>query len=213
VGDDPERVAENRRRALAALGRDPGGHVEAAQVHGRTVAVAGREARGAKIGGADALVTADPGVTLAIHTADCVPLLLWDPRHAVVGAAHAGWRGTAAGVAAAVVETMQQHYGTRPADLRAALGPAIGVDHYEVDAPVAEAFARWPWAAAVLRPGRPGHWWLDLAAANRLTLIALGVPAVQIWTSGRCTSCEADEFYSYRRDGTTGRMAAMIGLS
>ena len=213
VGDHPDRVAANRRRALEALGGDPAGHVEAAQVHGRTVAVVGRGQGGAKIEGSDALLTAEPGVTLAIHTADCVPILLWDPRRGVVGAAHAGWRGTAAGVAAAVVEAMTRTFGTDPANLRVALGPAIGPCHYEVDAPVAEAFHSWPWADRVLRPGQPGHWWLDLAAANRLILMDVGVPAEQLWTSGLCTACEADLFFSYRRDGVTGRMGAMIALA
>lgn len=212
VGDDPERVAANRRRALEAVGCDPTGHVEAAQVHGRSVAVVGRAQRGAKIEGADVLLTAEPGVTLAIHTADCVPILLWDPARGVVGAAHAGWRGTAAGVAAAAVEAMTRTFGTDPEDLRAALGPSIGPCHYEVDGPVAEAFAPWPWSRAILRPGRPGHWWLDLAAANRLMLMMLGVPAEQIWVNGLCTACEAELFFSYRRDGVTGRMGALIAL-
>ncbi len=212
VGDDPPRVEANRRRVLAALGRDPGGHVEASQVHGRTVAVVGRRDRGAKIGGADALLTEDSGLTLAIHTADCVPILLWDARRGVAGAAHAGWRGTAAGLAAVVVETMTRVFRIDPADLRVALGPAIGPCHYEVDAPVVEAFRTWPWAESVLRPGRPGHWWLDLPAANRFLLLAAGVPVTRIWTSGLCTACDPRRFFSHRRDGTTGRMGALIGL-
>jgi YfiH family protein len=205
-------VAANRRRALEALGADPGSQVEASQVHGRAVAVVGREERGTKVPGADVLLCAERGVTLAMHTADCVPILLWDPRRRAVGAVHAGWRGTAAGVAAAAVAAMARAFGSAADDLRAALGPAIGPCHYEVDEPVAAAFASWPWAARVLRPGRPGHWWLDLAAANRLTLMAAGVPAEHIWVSGLCTACRADLFFSHRRDGVTGRMGAMIGL-
>jgi len=212
VGDRPEHVAANRRRVLEALGRDPDGHVEAAQVHGRSVAVVDAGHRGTKVAGADALVTSDPAVTLAIHVADCVPLLFWDPPRGIVGAAHAGWRGTAAGVGRAVVETMQRIFGTDPGDLRAALGPAIGPDHYEVDWPVADAFAHWPWASEVLRPGRPGHWWLDLVEANRRALVAVGVPPGQIWASGLCTVCRPDLFFSYRREATTGRMGALVGL-
>src|SRR3990170_6764735 len=147
VGDHPERVAANRQRALEAMGGDPEGHVEAAQVHGRTVRVVGRGQRGAKIDGADGLLTAEPGVTLAIHTADCVPILLWDPRRGAIGAVHAGWRGTAVGVAAAAVEEMTRSFETDPADLRVAMGPAVGPCHYEVDTPVAQAFGSWPWAA------------------------------------------------------------------
>ncbi len=213
VGDDPAHVAANRRRALEAIGRDPAGHIEASQIHGRAVAVVGRAERGAKVDGADALLTADPGVTLAIHTADCVPVLLWDANRGVVGAVHAGWRGTAAGVSAVAIEAMVRTFGTDPADVHAALGPAIGPDHYEVDAPVAEALSRWPWAASVLRPGRSGHWWLNLAAANRLVLMGAGVPADQIWSSGLCTACAADLFFSYRREGVTGRMGTLIALA
>ena len=108
---------------------------------------------------------------------------------------------------------MTRAFATDPADLRVALGPAIGPCHYEVDTPVAEAFQSWPWTPRALRPGRPGHWWLDLAAANHFILMEVGVPAEQIWTSGLCTACEVDLFFSYRRDGVTGRMGAMIGLA
>lgn len=213
VGDAPACVAANRRRALEALGVDPGSQVEASQVHGRTVAAVGRRDRGARVSGADVLLCGEPGVTLAIHTADCVAILLWDPRRRAVGAAHAGWRGTAAGVAAAAVQAMARAFGSAASDLRVALGPAIGPCHYEVDGPVAAAFAAWPWAAQVLHPGRPGRWRLDLVGANRMTLLEAGVPAEHIWSSGLCTACRADLFFSYRRDGVTGRMGAMIGLA
>ncbi|HLA24378.1 MAG TPA: polyphenol oxidase family protein, partial [bacterium] len=126
VGDHPDRVAANRERALEAVECDPVGHVEAAQVHGRAVAVVGRGQRGEKIAGADALLTTEPGVVLAIHTADCVPILLWDLRRGAIGAVHAGWRGTAVGVAAAAVEEMTRSFETDPADLRVAMGPAVG---------------------------------------------------------------------------------------
>jgi YfiH family protein len=212
VGDVPERVEANRRRVMEALGCDPAGQVEASQVHGREVAVVTRTERGTKIDGADALVTADRGVVLAIHAADCVPILLWDPRRGAVGAVHAGWRGTAAGVAAAAVETMIKTFGTDPRDLRVGMGPAIGPCHYEVDDPVASAFALWSWSEAVLLSGDPGRWHLDLVDANRRMLEALGVPPGQIWVSGLCTACHPDRFFSYRREGVTGRMGALISL-
>jgi hypothetical protein len=212
VGDAPALVAENRQRALAALGAEPEAHVEAAQVHGRTVAVVDRADRGRKVEDADGLVTADPDVVLAIHAADCVPILLWDRGRGAVGAVHAGWRGTAAGVVTAAVQRMRSAFGTNPADLRVALGPAIGACHYEVDVPVAEAFGRWPWGASVLRAGRPGHWHLDLAEANRRALADAGVPADQIWSSEYCTACHRHLFFSYRGEGLTGRMAALIRL-
>ncbi|MDQ7851172.1 MAG: laccase domain-containing protein, partial [Armatimonadota bacterium] len=126
---------------------------------------------------------------------------------------HAGWRGTGAGVAAAAVQAMARAFGSAAADLRVALGPAIGPCHYEVDEPVAAAFAPWRWVGEVLRPGRPGHWWLDLVRANRLMLLEAGVPGEQVWTSGLCTACRVDLCFSHRRDGVTGRMGAMIGLA
>lgn len=212
VGDVPEQVEANRRRVMEGLGCAPAAQVEASQVHGREVAVVTRAERGAKIAGVDALVTADRGVVLAIHVADCVPILLWDPRRGAVGAVHAGWRGTAAGVAAAAVETMIEIFGTDPRDLRVGMGPAIGPCHYEVDAPVVAAFKSWLWAGAVLLPAGAGHWRLDLVDANRRMLTALGVPAGQMWVSGLCTACLADLFFSYRRDGVTGRMGALISL-
>lgn len=212
VGDAPALLAENRRRALATLGATLEAHVEAAQVHGRTVAVVDRSDRGRKIEDADGLVTADPDVVLTIHAADCAPILFWDPHRGAVGAVHAGWRGTAAGAAAAGVATMRRAFGTDPADLRVAIGPAIGPCHYEVDAPVAEALSVHPWAPAVLRPGRAVHWQLDLVEANRRTLVAAGVPADQIWTSGYCTACHRHLFFSHRGEGLTGRMAGMIRI-
>jgi len=212
VGDAPALVAENRRRALAALGAPLEAHVEASQVHGRTVAVVDRVDRGHKIEDADGLVTADPDVVLAIHAADCAPILLWDPHRGAVGAVHAGWRGTAAGVSAAGVEEMRSAFGTDLADLRVAIGPAIGPCHYEVDAPVAEALSVHAWAPAVLRPGRVGHWQLDLVEANRRTLAEAGVPQDQIWSTGFCTACHRHLFFSYRGEGLTGRMAGMIRL-
>ena len=212
VGDVPERVEANRRRMMEGLGCDPAGQVEASQVHGREVAVVTRAERGTRIGGADALVTADRGTVLAIHVADCVPILLWDPRRGAVGAVHAGWRGTAAGVAAAAVEMMIKTFGTDPRDLRVGMGPAISPCHYEVDDPVASALAPWPWSSEVLLPARVGRWRLDLVDANRRMLTALGVPPGQIWASGLCTACHPDRLFSYRRDGVTGRMGALIAL-
>ncbi len=212
VGDVPERVEANRRRVMEGLGCDPAAQVEASQVHGREVAVVTRAERGTKIDGADALVTADRGLVLAIHAADCVPILLWDPRRGAVGAVHAGWRGTAAGVAAAAVETMIKTFGTDPRDLRVGMGPAIGPCHYEVDDPVASAFAPWSWSREVLLPARAGRWRLDLVDANQRMLTALGVPAGQMWASGLCTACHSDRFFSYRREGVTGRMGALISL-
>jgi YfiH family protein len=164
------------------------------------------------IEGADGLVTADQSVVLAVHVADCVPLLLADPRRRVVAAVHAGWRGTAAGVSIAAVTVMAERVGCRPEDLRAAIGPCIGACHYEVDEPVVAALQRWSWRDAVLTPNARGRWQLDLREATRRQLIEAGVPAIQIETLDWCTFEHPELFYSYRRDRATGRMAALVAI-
>lgn len=210
VGDVPSTVAANRARVLEALGRVPGDHVEAAQVHGASVARAGAADRGARLDGADGLVAGDPNVVLAVHCADCVPLLLADVRRGAVAAVHAGWRGTAAGAAQAAVQAMRDAHGSVPEDLIAALGPAIGPCCYEVDAPVYERFAAWPWRDRVFAPSRPGHWRLDLWTANRWQLETSGLAPSAISAVGLCTADHHALFYSHRRDGKTGHMAALI---
>src|SRR5215472_2869532 len=187
VGDDPGCVLENRRRLAAAFGAAPGDFVFARQVHGADVRVVGEADRGrgalrlddaigsaseagraggvASAGGADALVTASPGVVLAILTADCVPIVLHDPVAGVLACVHAGWRGTVAGVAAAAVAAMRG-LGTRPSDVLAGIGPAAGADRYQVGPDVHEAVSRsfGPAAPEFIRPDPsvPGRWLLDL---------------------------------------------------
>ncbi|GAA5513743.1 polyphenol oxidase [Deinococcus carri] len=201
--DDPQAVAENRRRVAEALGFGVGRLARLNQVHGNDV----REASpGVQEG--DALVSTEPGLLLAIGTADCYPLLLADPQAGVVGAAHAGWRGTLGRIAARTVEAMVER-GATPAHIRAAVGPGISGEQYPVGADVARGFREAGLGAFMLESGRQSH--LDLAGANRAVLLAVGLRPEHVWVSGRC-STEAD-FYSYRRDaGRTGRMWAVIGL-
>src|SRR6266567_3993040 len=191
VGDDPGCVLENRRRLAAVFGARPGDFVFACQVHGAGVRVVGPADRGSgafslddAIDGADALVTASPGVMLAILTADCVPVLLHDPVAGVLACVHAGWRGTVAGVTAAAVAAMQG-LGSRPSDVIAGLGPAIAADRYQVGPDVHQAVTRAFGSAGFIRPdpSAPGHWLLDLWAANRHALREAGVPALQIHTT------------------------------
>jgi polyphenol oxidase len=163
VGDDPECVLENRRRLAAGFGADPGDFVFARQVHGSGVRVVGEADRGSgartlddAIPDVDALVTSTPGVVLAILTADCVPIVLHDPAAGVLACVHAGWRGTVARVAAAAVAAMQT-LGSRPADIIAALGPAMAPDLYQVGPDVHQAVTQsfgpfGPFAPALLRP-------------------------------------------------------------
>lgn len=156
---------------------------------------------------ADAAVARAPGVVCAVQAADCLPVLFADDAGRVVGAAHAGWRGLAAGVLEATVTEMR----VRPGRLIAWLGPAIGPAHYEVDAAVRDAFlARDPGAAAAFAANRPGHWLLDLCAVARQRLAACGVTRV---SGGEfCTYSDAARFPSWRRERTRERIAAYVWL-
>ncbi len=211
VGNDPKAVARNRSHVLAALGMADAKQVEASQVHGATVAVVGSSDAGQVISGADGLVTDERGVMLAVHSADCVPLLLADPSRHVVAAVHAGWRGVVTGIASGAVTVMADRFGCRPVDLRVAIGPCIGPCHYEVDEPVIARLRTWPWWEAVVTPNPRGRWQLDLREAIRRQLSERGVPVIQIETLDWCTFEHPELFYSYRRDGSSGRMEAVIG--
>jgi len=193
------------RRFADALDLDGAPIVRATQVHGRSVSVV-RElpaARASDAGACDILATALPGVAVAVQTADCVSILL--AGESAVGAAHAGWRGTAQGTANAAVEALRA-LGDRAEGIRAWLGPSIGACCYEVGPEVSDRFS-----PEYLRPGAEGRLHLDLAAANRAQLIASGVPAGAIQTHPGCTRCGGGRFASYRRDGAAaGRMIALI---
>lgn len=218
--DDPARVAANGRRLAEALGFRYEDLARLRQVHGADVAVVERPGPpGGPIGEYDAAVTDRPGVVLLVLAADCVPVLLADPARPAIGAVHAGWRGVAADAPGAALRALARRYGSRPQDVRAAIGPCIGPCCYEVDAPVAEAFAAagLPFEPPVASPaaprgGRP-RWRLDLVAAARRRLEAAGVPAGSITAAALCTACRADLFFSHRRDGPrTGRQGGVIWL-
>ena len=201
VQDNPAHVAENRRRALAALGSEPDALILLSQVHGVDVV----DAKPGQLQQADAQVSAQPGVVLGILTADCYPILLQDVEAGVIGAAHAGWKGTLGRVAARTVEAMER-LGARPERIRAAVGPGISAGQYAVGAEVAHQFERGGLGAHL------SGLQLDLAGANAQVLSEAGVLLQHLWTAGRCTY--EPEFYSHRRDaGRTGRMLALIGLS
>jgi YfiH family protein len=156
---------------------------------------------------ADAAVTDAPGVVLAILTADCLPVVFAARDGSEIGAAHAGWRGLAAGVLEATVAALA----TPPDRLQAWLGPAAGPDRYEIGAEVREAFvSRDPGADAAFTATRPGHWRVDLYALARRRLAAAGVMAVH--GGGRCTLGEPACFFSHRRDGRSGRLATLAWL-
>jgi YfiH family protein len=153
------------------------------------------------IGEADALVTDRPGIPVSVRTADCYPILLADIRNHTVAAIHAGWRGTASQIIAATLEKMREEFGTLPASVYAAIGPGIGACCYEVGPEVARLFG-------LERAGK-----IDLAEANRLQLLAAGVPQAHIQVAGKCTMCDAAQFHSYRREKErAGRMVSFIGI-
>jgi hypothetical protein len=208
VGDDALAVAENRRRAAAEL-ELPAEPLWLAQVHGTTVV----EADGLALGAAaaapqgDAALTRRPGRVLAVLVADCLPVLLARRDGAAVAVAHAGWRGLAAGVLEATIAALDG----AADDLLAWLGPAIGPAHFEVGEEVRTAFCqRDAQAAAAFAANARGRWQCDLQRLARQRLAGLGLRSIH--AEPRCTYAQPESFYSFRRDGATGRMAALIWL-
>ena len=205
VGDAASSVEENRRRFCAALDTDPAWLATAGQVHGSTVRVIDAPRHEPFC---DGLVTTTPGLLLAIAVADCAAVLLADPDHGVVGACHAGWRGTVRRVAADTVATMSEH-GAVPDQIRAYVSPCLSQEAFEVGPEVAEQFEE----AVVTHPEDADRPHVDLKAALRHQLKGAGVPGDAIERSGHCTLQETDDFFSYRAaDGSTGRMFGAIAL-
>ena len=212
VGDDPAAVHENHERLCQRLGVARGHLVTAFLTHSDRVAVVSQADWGRRFGDTDALVTADPGVYLTLRFADCVPILLYDPVRRVIGIVHAGWRGTLALITQKTARVMGEAFGSDPADLVAGIGPSLGPCCAEMGAEVVARTRAVFGAAAddLLRPGvRKPH--LDLWAANRLQLEAIGVRQVE--TAGLCTVCHVADYFSHRAEhGKTGRFGAVIGL-
>lgn len=203
VGDDAERVGRNRARVREHLGL-PAEPLWLRQVHGCEVAEAGAVPSGCA---ADAAVARSPGRVCAVLTADCLPLLLCDRVGQVVAAVHAGWRGLAAGV----VEQAVGALAVDPWQVLAWLGPAIGPDAFEVGPEVRDEFlAADSGAGQAFRPGMGGRWLADLDTLARRRLERAGVRSV--YGGGHCTFSDPSRFFSYRRDGVTGRMASLIWL-
>jgi polyphenol oxidase len=223
VGDDPDAVAENRRRLAAALGVDR--LTFADQRHTDRVAivtpdVAGRGHDGAADATAafpatDAMITNLPGTALAILVADCAPVVLYDPVRRAVGVAHSGRAGTLLGITAKTVEAMTSAFGSAPADLLIGIGPAIGAANYEIgDAEAAEVMAAFgPAGTRLLTQNRPGHALFDLAGAIRRQLNAAGVPAGNVHDLATDTRTSTDDFFSDRAARPCGRFAAIARLN
>ncbi|GMW06912.1 MAG: laccase domain protein [Nevskiales bacterium] len=207
VGDDPEAVRENRARLVAALGL-AAGPLWLHQVHGTTVADA---ATAAPVPVADAMVAGSAGLACVIMTADCLPVLFCNAAGTAVAAAHAGWRGLAAGVLEATVAALADR-GAAATTLMAWIGPAISAPAYEVGADVRAAFlAADPAAAAGFTPNARGRWQLDLPGLARQRLGSLGVGA--IYGGDLCTATDPRRYFSHRRDGACGRQATLIWLT
>jgi YfiH family protein len=215
VGDDPGAVAANRRRLAEAIGAAP---VFMRQVHGaRVVRIGSADAAdGAKIHDADACVTSEPGIACIVPAADCLPVLLAAPMARAVGAAHAGWRGLAGGVVEAAVAAVAAAAGCAPREISAWLGACIGPAQFEVGADVLAAFGVDPARPEPANRGRfvargSAKWLADLPGLARDRLVAAGV--VNIDGGAWCTVSDASRFFSFRRDGVTGRMAAAIWIA
>ena len=222
VGDRPEFVRENRQRFFEALGLDLRRSTWGHQVHGNQVVVVDRAMAGAgaldladALPGIDAMVTNLPGLSLGIMVADCLPILIYDPKHQAIGAVHAGWRGTLSKLAAKTIAVMGQQFGTHPADCQIAIGPGIGSCCFEVRSDVIVAFQRQlPQVFQDCLVYRNGTSFFDLYQANSLILQGIGVIGKNIFgDSTCCTSCEQNAFFSYRgAGGVTGRQAGVIGI-
>ena len=219
-GDKPENVYENYRILGSAVGFRPENTVFTKQLHTDIVRRVGRADRGAGLlreqtEVCDAQITDEPGVALVAFAADCTPILLFDPVRRAIAAVHAGWRGTALGIAAKAVEAMTREFGCEPENIGAAIGPCIGACCFEVGPEVvaaAEALLHEP-LGALMRPTAGDRALLDLKGVNALRLTQLGVPAEQIAVSDACTMCRPDVFWSHRAtDGRRGVQAAVITL-
>jgi YfiH family protein len=222
VGDAPEDVLANRQRLCDAVGVHLSQLTFGDQTHGATVRIVDKEHVGSggsdlasAIHSTDGLLSQEPGACVAVMVADCVPVLMYDSRKRAVGAVHAGWRGTVAGIIPAAITMMVERLGSQPEDITACIGPAIGWSDYEVGPEVVGALqSALPGVSdSVLKPTKDGRALLNLPGANELQLLAAGLKPRRIHVAELSTAEEGSLFYSARRDGTaTGRFAAGIML-
>ena len=208
--DRPENLAENKKRVAKAFGTDADKIFTVSQVHSDRIVIIDRTdtaPEDVKPFEADAIITDTKGISIGILTADCVPLLFLDSRNKVMAAVHAGWKGTASKIASKTVKMMIERFDSRPQEIRAAIGPAIGACCYEVGQEVVDAVG-YRGNASVQREGK---WYLDLPRANLLQLQEMGIADIDV--SDICTSCRTDLFFSHRKEmGRTGRQLSFISL-
>jgi len=213
VGDDLTRVKKNRLLSFDALSCAPESIFDVWQVHSADVVCANAPRPvDESYRQADIILTDRPNVTLFMRFADCVPILLHDPRHAIIGVAHAGWMGTLRDVATSAIHTMQKQYGSNPADILAAIGPSIGPDHYEIGADVIlQVMQKFGDESELVLKSHNGKIHFNLWEANRLLLERSGVDQIEV--SGVCTACNTHDWFSHRAEkGRTGRFGALISL-
>ena len=213
VGDDLARVRRNRDLSFEALGRAPETMFDVWQIHSADV-VCAQAPRPADqpYRQADIILTDRPGVSLFMRFADCIPLLLHDPRRGVIGIAHAGWMGTLGDVATTTVQAMCKNYGSNPADILAGIGPSIGPDHYEIGADVIlQVMQKFGDESELFLTSHQGKIHFNLWETNRMQLERAGVGQIEV--SGICTACNTHDWYSHRGEkGRTGRFGALICL-
>ena len=214
VGDDPQTVKDNFCDMKKAVGVHNLKIVTMTQVHGDRI-VDVHDKRLKEAGEADAMATEEPGIFLGVLTADCVPILFSARGRKLAAVAHAGWRGTLAGIAAKMVGHLSDRYNVDPGSVEAALGPAIGACCYEIGTDVSEPLIeKWGSRAQKSLQSRDCKQFLDLRELNRLLLQDAGVPPEQIFEIGPCTRCAAEDFFSYRRDKKeTGRQISFVGFA
>ena len=216
TGDEPTIYAGFRKELAVSCEWDAQRFVFPRQTHSDHVAVVTSENLPGAIADTDALITREPGLFLCVQTADCVPVLLYDPRKNVVAAVHAGWRGTVTKIAACTIQKMIETFGCNPSDILAGIGPSIHMHAYEVGPEVVEAVkSSFSHSNALLKPSlTEGRAYLDLWEANRQVLVEAGLSDENIEVMGLCSFEHAGLFYSARREGAaTGRMVSGIRLS
>lgn len=212
VGDEAGNVQQNRARAFAALRLEPESLFDAWQVHGSDHVIVEVPRAGREHVKADILITQKSNVTLMMRFADCVPILLHDPKKHVIGLVHAGWMGTVRQVASAAVDVMEKQLGCDPKNIEAGIGPSIGPDHYEVGEDVASQVREiYGDDHGILFKSRSGKFHLDLWQANFLSLKRRGVQNIE--ATRICTACHLDDWYSHRAEkGRTGRFGVLVAL-
>lgn len=216
TGDEPAIYAGFRKELASACEWDANRFVFPRQTHSDHVAVVSSENLSEALSDTDALITREPGLYICVQTADCVPILLFDPQQKVVAAVHAGWRGTVSKIAGRTIQQMSETFGCNPAHMVAGIGPSIHMHAYEVGPEVVEAVkSNFSHSNALLKPSlTQGKAYLDLWEANRQVLVEAGIGEEHIEVMGLCSYEHADLFYSARREGiATGRMVSGIRLA